>query len=314
MYCNFDELHESFTSEPLEIKDGYNAKIYQDNSNYSNPIVYSKDQLDQVGSIQKIDKKFNKNKFKKDSEKLQHSYKSNKMLTDENDLVPKGNVDYENYDLEFTTTNIHKDKSNITTFDKNLMKLGHKVNDKFEYGNDDCKNAPDIKLDEDTGPVMCSKDKIKHSPYDGNMSNYSDVNFDTKPTEEKTVPKRKVMSLKPKDASKDDVVEVSGLNANSNDFLVDDFPKPLSTQYNNSLHIESDSETEEKSKKNSKINDHSNDNIVPIKKISHKDHIEYDDEKCEVLRDGVEKLNDNGFLHNKQNSWNNTFKEDCGHY
>ena len=69
-----------------------------------------------------------------------------------------------------------------------------------------------------------------------------------------------------------------------------------------------------KSKKNSKLNDHSNDNIVPIKKISNKDHIEYDDEKCEVLRDGVEKLNDNGFLHNKQNSWNNTFKEDCGHY
>ena len=88
------------------------------------------------------------------------------------------------------------------------MKLSHKVNDKFEYGNEDCKNTADIKLDADSDPVMCSKEEIKHSPYDGNMHNYSEVNFDKKPIEEKTVPKRKVMSSNPKDA----VVEVPSLD------------------------------------------------------------------------------------------------------
>ena len=321
VYCNFDELNESFTSEPLEIKDGYDTNIYQDNSNYSNPIVYSKDQLDQVASIQKIDKKSNKDIIKEDSKKLQHS--NNKMLSNEENLAPKGNVDYENYDLEFTTQNVHKDKSNMTAFDKDLMKLSHKVNDKFEYGNEDCKNTADIKLDTDTDPVMCSKEEIKHSPYDVSMSNYSEVNFNEKTTEVKSVPKKKVMSSKPKDTSEDAVVKVTALDMNSNDFLINEIPKPLNTKYNNLLNIERDSDTEEKviqkvkkekSDKNNKINDHSTDNVIPLKKISHKDHIEYDDEKCEVLRDGVERLNDKGFLHNKQNSWNNTFKEDCGHY
>ena len=99
-------------------------------------------------------------------------------------------------------------------------------------------------------------------------------------------------------------------------------PQAFNLENDNSLLIESDPEPETEEKLPLKVNrkkeklhkKHSDDNIVPIKKINHKDHIDYDDEKCEVLRDGVEKLNDNGFLHNKQYSWNNTFKEYCGHY
>ena len=48
--------------------------------------------------------------------------------------------------------------------------------------------------------------------------------------------------------------------------------------------------------------------------VKHDDDKKYDDEKCEIFREGVDRLNDSGFLHNKQYSWNNTFKEDCGDF
>ena len=327
VYCNFDQINESFTSEPLEIKDGYDGKYYQDTQNYQKPFVYSKDQLEQVGSIQKVDQDFDKNKFKEDSKNLQPLYKNDKMLSNESELVPKGNIDYEDYDLQFTTTNIHRDRSNMSSFDKDSLKVDHKLNDKFDYGNDDCKNAPDIDLNDGSERVTCGNDEvINESPFDGNMSNYASVNFDYKIKE--VTPKKKVMSVDKKEKiksvkpmkvpKKDNIVYADSKNNHSE--LVSDF----SSSEDSSLLTEDDKESVQerpslkvrKSKKH-KNTDHielSDDNIVPEKKIDHNQHIEYDDEKCEVLRDGVEKLNDNGFLHNKQYSWNNTFKEDCGHY
>ena len=325
VFCNYDQINESFSSEPLEIKDGYNAKIYEDNNKYEKPFVYSKDQLEQVGSIQKIDQEFDKNKFKEDVKNLQPLYRNDKMLSNEDDLVPKGNIEYEDYDLQFTTTNVHRDKSNMTTFDKDSMKLDIKVNDKFEYGNDDCKNAPDMKSDGESGPVTCGKEEIKHNPYDGNMTNYANVNFDENPVESVQKPKRKIMSVDKKEKIKD--VKPMKVENKESIFYANrtneknELPQAFNLTNDNSLLIDSDPEpeTEEKlplkvNKKKEKSHKHSDDNIVPIKTVNHKDHIDYDDEKCEVLRDGVEKLNDNGFLHNKQYSWNNTFKEDCGHY
>ena len=329
VYCNFDQINESFTSEPLEIKDGYDGKYYQDTQNYQKPFVYSKDQLEQVGSIQKVDQDFDKNKFKEDSKNLQPLYKNDKMLSNENELVPKGNIDYEDYDLQFTTTNIHRDRSNMSSFDKDSLKIEHKLNNKFDYGNDDCKNAPDIDLNDGSERVTCGSDEeTRETPFDGNMSSYASVNFDNKIKE--VIPKKKIMSVDKKEKikpvkpmkiiEKDNIVYAGSANNHS------ELPGVFNSSKDNSLLMDDDdamSETrptlkvrsnKNKTKKNANHIELSDDNIVPEKKVDHKHHIDYDDEKCEVLRDGVEKLNDNGFLHNKQYSWNNTFKEDCGHY
>ena len=267
--CNYEKLTENFSSQPLDIKIGYDSENLVDNSNIK-PVILSQEQMNQVGGIEEINKK-----------KLD----KNDIVAAKNNLVPKGNVDYNDYDLNFTTNNVFRDKesnidkSPIKNLAKNLAKNKVKTvlkHEKEVYGNDACDKVDDKRSCE----TSSHPDPNIKAP--SGYMHYSLVNYGT--------------------IESDEIESETESHSEHNEDVHHKEHHNLPHKEHDNNHI--------KSKK--KINKVKNNKKLDV--VKHDEDKNYDDEKCEVFREGVDRLNDSGFLHNKQYSWNNTFKEDCGDF
>ena len=324
--CNSNKINEQFSSLPLEIKKGYSSQPLKIEDGYNSipmrneisnkPIILTKDQMDQVNEVKNLENKSNK--------KLEESNKF---------YYPRGNIDYEDYDLNFTTTNLYKGKDKAKKVETQVLDNG--IVDNWDgYGNDDCKNAIDYD--------KCNKELklpkvVPH--YDAKLDNMEimsyKINRVKKDITKKEDIKKKDVKLKSKE-NEDDLVneedkenEVKEINGNEDDLVNEDLEVS-----DIKANLEDDVSYKVIGNKKNNINSKKNINNKYLKKLERNlsndeqnmvpsnNNDSYEDgekcemirheHKCDILRDGVEKLNDNGHVHNKRLVWNETFKEDCG--
>lgn len=319
--CNSNKISENFSSLPLEIKKGYSSQPLKIEDRYnidSKPIIFTKDQMDQVNE----DKKLKNN--------------SNKKLDASNKFYyPKGNINYDNYDLNFTTTNLYKGKDKDKKVDNELINNGI-VDNWNGYGNDDCKNAIDYD--------KCNKDLklpkvVPH--YDAKLDNMEIMSYKVKrDITRKNDLKKKERKLKNMNVEEDSRIDEAKVKTKETKLKTeekkDNKEEEMDEIPDMKANVEDSISYEVIGNKNNNINSKNNINNKYLNTIDRNlsneeqnmvpsnDYDKYEDgekcemirheHKCDILRDGVEKLNDNGHVHNKRLVWNETFKEDCGDF